>query len=116
MLGLTALNDVYQQKPETGRPDLLRGERAESHECGFPHRRAGPLARIPEKGKIVLVANHPFGGIEGIIMGAILQRVRPDVKIMANYLLSAIPEMRDLFIFVDPVRRSGSGQGQTSLV
>ncbi len=60
------------------------------------------LARIPKNGKIVVVSNHPFGGIEGIMMGAILRRVRPDVKIMANYFLSVIPEMRDLFLFVDP--------------
>ena len=60
------------------------------------------IKRIPKEGRVVVVANHPFGGIEGIIMGSILQNVRPDVKIMANYLLERIPEMRDLFFFVDP--------------
>jgi putative hemolysin len=68
------------------------------------------LARIPQSGKITVVANHPFGAIEGIIMTAILKRVRPDVKIMANYLLSAIPEMRDLYIFVDPFGGAASAR------
>lgn len=58
--------------------------------------------RIPASGAVVLVANHPFGGVEGIILMALLQRLRPDVKVMANYLLGRIPEMRDFFIFVDP--------------
>lgn len=60
------------------------------------------VERIPKEGPLVVVANHPFGGIEGIILGSILKSVRPDVKIMANYLLERIPEMRDLFFFVDP--------------
>lgn len=60
------------------------------------------LLKIPKSGKIVVVSNHPFGGIEGVIMGAILKSVRPDSRIMANFLLERIPELRDLFIFVNP--------------
>ncbi|MCA1801525.1 MAG: lysophospholipid acyltransferase family protein [Rhodothermaceae bacterium] len=60
------------------------------------------LLKIPKNGKIVVVSNHPFGGIEGVIMGAILKSVRPDSRIMANFLLERIPELRDLFIFVNP--------------
>lgn len=57
---------------------------------------------IPSRGPCVVVANHPFGAIEGIILADILLSRRPDVKIMANHILGCIPEMRDLFIFVDP--------------
>ena len=60
------------------------------------------LARIPVKGPVVVMANHPFGGVEGIILLSMLRRIRPDVRAMANIMLSAIPEMRDQFIFVDP--------------
>lgn len=59
-------------------------------------------AHIPGSGPVLVVANHPFGGVEGIIMLALLQAIRPDVKVMANYLLGRIPEMRDSFVFVDP--------------
>ena len=59
-------------------------------------------ARLPRRGPVVVVANHPFGGIEGIILGDLLLKVRADVKIMANYLLERIPEVRDHLIFVDP--------------
>ena len=51
-------------------------------------------ARIPKTGPVVVVANHPFGGIEGVVMLSILNAVRTDAKAMANYLLQLIPEMR----------------------
>lgn len=60
------------------------------------------LERIPKEGPVVLVANHPFGGIEGLILCSILRRRRPDAKLLANSLLSMIPELRDSFFFVDP--------------
>lgn len=60
------------------------------------------LANIPATGPLVVVANHPFGGIEGILLASLLVSIRPDVKVMANYLLHRVPELRDLFIFVDP--------------
>ena len=60
------------------------------------------LARIPTDGPVVVTANHPFGAIEGIILATVLRSVRPNVKIMANFLLGSIPELRDLFIVVDP--------------
>ncbi|MBQ3810561.1 MAG: lysophospholipid acyltransferase family protein [Kiritimatiellae bacterium] len=60
------------------------------------------LARIPKTGPVVLVSNHPFGGIEGVAFIRMLERIRPDYKVMANYFLDAIPEMRGMFIFVNP--------------
>ena len=60
------------------------------------------LANIPKTGPVILVSNHPFGGIEGVVLLDILRRARPDFKVMANYYLDAIPEMRKDFIFVNP--------------
>lgn len=57
---------------------------------------------IPEKGPVVLVANHPFGGIEGVMLLALLDKFRKDSKVMANYILSVIPELRESIFFVDP--------------
>lgn len=101
IIGVPGLMDIYnggvaQNTPEKFSDAILRHM---DIQCEISEQ---DLARIPKNGKIVVIANHPFGGIEGIIMGAILQRVRPDVKIMANYVLSVVPEMRDLFLFVDP--------------
>lgn len=60
------------------------------------------IARIPRSGPLVVVANHPFGGIEGVIMASLFEKIRPDFRLMANYMLEIIPEMRRHIISVDP--------------
>jgi len=66
------------------------------------------LSDIPRHGPLVVVANHPFGGIEGLLLGSIMLGLRSDTKIMANYLLERIPELRDVLLCVDPFKRKGS--------
>ena len=66
------------------------------------------LEKIPKTGPCIVVANHPFGGIEGILIASVFQKFRPDCRIMANYLLSLIPELKENFIFVDPFDRKNS--------
>ena len=66
------------------------------------------LARIPPTGPVVVTANHPFGFLEGVILAAVLRRVRPDFKIVANSLLASVPELRSGFIFVNPYGGSHS--------
>jgi putative hemolysin len=101
VIGVPGLTDIYSGAVDQQNPDDFCQAILDYMDvtCKISDQ---DLARIPKNGKIVVVSNHPFGGIEGIMMGAILRRVRPDVKIMANYFLSVIPEMRDLFLFVDP--------------
>lgn len=60
------------------------------------------LQNIPRTGPLVIVANHPFGGIEGVILAKLITGLRPDTKIMANRLLQRIPELRERFLAVDP--------------
>jgi putative hemolysin len=59
-------------------------------------------ARIPASGPVVVTSNHPFGILDGVIVGAFLSRVREDVKIMTNFVLAGIPELHEHCIFVDP--------------
>jgi putative hemolysin len=60
------------------------------------------LLRVPACGSLVVVANHPFGALEGVILAQLLRRIRIDVKILANHLLERVPELQELFIGVDP--------------
>ena len=62
----------------------------------------GDLSLIPKEGPVVVVANHPFGLIEGAILKTVLGWVRSDVKILANHWLSAVPGAAEHCIFVDP--------------
>ncbi|WP_133407424.1 lysophospholipid acyltransferase family protein [Parashewanella tropica] len=61
----------------------------------------GCIENIPNEGAVLIVANHPFGGIEGIILASLISKVRRDVKVLANELLKRIPELDELFIGVD---------------
>ncbi|MBI4749622.1 MAG: lysophospholipid acyltransferase family protein [Acidobacteria bacterium] len=53
-------------------------------------------------GPLVIVANHPFGVIEGMILCSQVFEQRPDAKLMANSLLSTFAPIRSHCIFVDP--------------
>lgn len=68
------------------------------------------LARIPQKGPVLVVANHPFGGIEGLLLPHILRAIRPDVRFMANFLLAHVKPMEELFFLVDPFNRTESAR------
>lgn len=61
----------------------------------------GHLDDMPQNGAFVIVANHPLGGIEGMVLTQILRKYRPDLKVLTNEMLSAIPEFKDVFIGVD---------------
>ena len=59
-------------------------------------------SRIPATGPVVVVANHPYGVLDGAILTVLLTRVRPDVKVLTNLLLGDIPELEQHCIFLDP--------------
>jgi putative hemolysin len=63
---------------------------------------AQELNHVPREGPVVVVANHPFGAIEGVIMAHLLRSLRDDVRIMANHFLRRFEEIAHLFIDVDP--------------
>lgn len=66
------------------------------------HRGRSARFAHPRKGPLVAVCNHPFGVLEGLLLVNILKEVRSDIKIMANFMLSMVPEMNDMIIRVDP--------------
>ena len=56
------------------------------------------IARIPATGPVVVVANHPHGLVDGMIMAEMVNRVRSDFRILTRSLLTGIPEVEEFMI------------------
>ena len=56
------------------------------------------IARIPATGPLVVVANHPSGLVDGMVMAEMISRVRSDFKILTRSLLTGIPEVEEFMI------------------
>ena len=56
------------------------------------------IARIPPRGALVVVANHPHGLVDGMIMAEMICRVRTDFRILTRSLLTGIPEVEEFMI------------------
>jgi putative hemolysin len=67
------------------------------------------LKKIPLNGPFITVSNHPFGGLDGILLIKILSEIRPDVKILANEFLKKIEPLKDSFLSVNPFEKDSSG-------
>ncbi len=53
----------------------------------------GALSNIPANGPLVLIANHPYGILDGLMMGHLLDRARGDFRILANNVFRRAAEL-----------------------
>lgn len=72
---------------------------------------ARELANIPDSGRVVIIANHPIGSLDGLAILKLVYEIRSDVKIVANDLLSSFEGLQDLII---PLDNMGSGGARKS--
>jgi putative hemolysin len=63
------------------------------------------LERIPQNGPALLVSNHPFGLLDGLLLGSLVHRRRSDYRILANSLLASVPEIGAYVIAVSVIAR-----------
>jgi hypothetical protein len=57
--------------------------------------------KIPSEGKLIIVANHPLGGLDGLVLLKLVSEIRNDVKIIANDVLMNIQNLADYFLPFD---------------
>jgi putative hemolysin len=72
----------------------------------------GACLRIPATGRLLIVANHPSGALDALALLDLVGRVRRDVRIVANDMLSLIEPLSELLL---PVRILGGSAGADSL-
>ncbi len=58
----------------------------------------GSLANLPAHGPLVVIANHPYGILDGLMMGHILSRVRGDFRILANSVFRKAEELNRIVL------------------
>ncbi|TLS95313.1 lysophospholipid acyltransferase family protein, partial [Aliarcobacter cibarius] len=59
------------------------------------------LQNIPTTGKVVIIANHPLGGLDALCLLKLVGSVRKDVKILANDFLVGFESLNSLVISID---------------
>jgi len=62
---------------------------------------AADKKHIPRSGKVVIIANHPIGSLDGLATLKLISEVRPDVKVVANDMLMTFENLHELFIPLD---------------
>ncbi len=106
LLGLSALNRLYDEaaaRPETHVVDRMLGALGVSIET------IGDLSSLRGQGPLIVVANHPLGALDGLVLASLVARDRPDVRLLANRLLMRIPALRPSLIPVDAFGRGSAG-------
>ncbi len=60
------------------------------------------LHHLPAHGAFIVVANHPYGAIEALVLLQLLCTRRPQTKFMANFLLTKVPSLAEYILPVNP--------------
>jgi putative hemolysin len=66
------------------------------------------LAQLPE-GAFVTISNHPYGGLDGVMLIDLMAGIRQDYKLMVNKMLSLVKTMAENFISVTPTGNKKTG-------
>ncbi len=67
---------------------------------------------IPSTGSLIVIANHPFGIVDGLILCSIVSKVRKDFKIMTHETLKFLPQLEE---YILPVDFSGNNRNTKKL-
>jgi putative hemolysin len=63
-------------------------------------------SNIPASGRVVIVANHPLGALDGLALLKLVGEVRRDVKIVVNDMLMNFQAVKDLLLPVDNLTKA----------
>ena len=69
---------------------------------------ARSLDNIPAEGRLIIIANHPIGSLDGLALLKMIGSVRSDVRIVVNDVLEHIDPLKPLFLPVDNMSSNAS--------
>ena len=99
--GQRELKRIYldnQRHPRAGESFFAAAVRRLALDVQFD---AARLARMPKQGPVVVVANHPYGVLDGIVISWMVQQIRSDFLILTNAVLLRAPELSEYVLAVD---------------
>lgn len=67
--------------------------------------RSDEIERISPSGRLVIVANHPIGSLDGLALLKLIYSIRRDVKVVGNQVLSHVEPLESLLLPVDNMNR-----------
>ena len=109
LLGLSKLSKCYDSAPKNaGTLEFLAGVLSYLDVRVKAVDSQNVLRNLPAEGPLLIVANHPLGGLEGIAITKLLLEMRPDTKVLTNNLLTRIPELKSTFIGVDVLSKNAA--------
>lgn len=82
--------------------------------CNYHIGNHARLQELPE-GAFITVSNHPYGGIDGVILLDMIGQLRGDIKIMVNKILGRVEPMKDNFITVTPTETEKKSADATTI-
>lgn len=72
------------------------------HDLNFSYKiSTGSLENISPVGRLLIIANHPIGTLDGLALVQLIRTIRPDVRIVANHLLLNVEPLQSVFLPVD---------------
>jgi putative hemolysin len=99
--GQPRIRRMYERYTRRGRPPELFWHDAIAELRLDLRLNRRPADVIPESGPLMVVANHPFGVVDGIILCWLVAQVRDDYQIMTHRVLHQAPEVRQRILPVD---------------
>ncbi len=100
---------IYTHRDKFGLPFV----KASLDEFGVSVKVSGNSEDLPLKGRIILVSNHPLGGLDGLALMHVIGLARPDVVFPVNDLLLFVPGLKSLFI---PINKHGKNNENVAII
>ena len=99
--GQPKLKKMYLQNQRFPRPDesfWQAAVRSLALDVRYDH---NALMAIPKTGPVVVVANHPYGVLDGIVISWLISKIRSDFVVLTNAVLMRAPEVQGFILPID---------------